>query len=114
MLEVASAKVPGARFKIADLTEIPLTDGEMDLAVRTLALTHCPDLGPAVKELSRVVRPGGRVVISDVHPFYVMLGAHGICRRGQGEFGFVKNHVHLPSDYLSAFPSGRTQRGAMS
>ena len=73
MLEVASAKVPGARFEIADLTAIPLADGEVDLAVCTLALTHCLDLGPPVKELARVVRSGGRVVISDVHPFLVML-----------------------------------------
>ena len=103
MLEVASDKVPGARFEVADLNEIPLTDGAMDLAVCTLALTHCPDLGPPIKELARVVRPRGRVVISDVHPFQVMLGSHGICRRDQGEFGFVRNHIHLHSHYLRAF-----------
>jgi ubiquinone/menaquinone biosynthesis C-methylase UbiE len=103
MLDVASEKVPGARFEIADLTAIPLTDGQMDIAVCTLALTHCPDLGPPVKELARVVRPGGRVVISDVHPFLVMLGTHGAYRSSSDEMGFVKNRVHLPSDYLRAF-----------
>ena len=103
MLEVASAKVPGARFEIADLTAIPLAAGAMDLAVCTLALTHCPDLGPPMKELVRVVRPGGRVVISDVHPFLVMLGTHGAYRSSSDEMGFVINHVHLHSDYLRAF-----------
>ena len=43
----------------------------------TLALTHCSELGPPMRELARVVRPGGHVVISDVHPFMSMLGVHG-------------------------------------
>lgn len=103
MLGVAAAKVPGARFEIADLTAIPLTDGAMDLAVCTLALTHCPDLGPPIEELARVVRPRGRLVISDVHPFLVMLGTHGAYRSSLDEMGFVMNHVHLHSAYLRAF-----------
>ena len=103
MLKVASGKVLGARFETADLTAIPMADGEVDLAVCTLALTHCPDLGPPVKELARVVRSGGRVVISDVHPFLVMLGTHGAYRSSSHEMGFVINHVHLHSDYLRAF-----------
>ena len=48
-------------------------------------------------------RPGGRVVISDVHPVTVMLGAQGSYRRNGTELGFVRNYVHLASDYLSAF-----------
>ena len=104
MLRVAMAKVPGAaQFQTADLTAIPLLDGEMDLAVCTLALTHCSDLGPPIRELARVVRPGGHVVISDVHPFMTMLGVHGGYRRNPSELGFVRNHVHLTSDYLTAF-----------
>ena len=102
MLELAAAKVPAAQFQTADLAAIPLPDGEIDLAVCTLALTHCPDLGPPMKELARVVRPGGHVVISDVHPFDVVLSVQGIFRRKRGGRGFVRNFVHLPSDYLNA------------
>ena len=103
MLEVAKAKVPQARFETADLTAIPLSDEAMDLAVCSLALTHCSDLGPPMRELARVVRPGGHIAISDVHPFSVMLGGQGRYRRNQTEHGFVRNHVHLLSDYLTAF-----------
>ena len=56
-----------------------------------------------MRELARVVRSEGRVVIADVHPFSVMLGAHGSYQRSHTEEGFVRNHVHLPSDYLTAF-----------
>lgn len=103
MLEKAKARVPSARFETADLREIPLPDGAMDCAVCTLALTHCADLGPPIRELARVVRPGGRVVISDVHPLMVLLGVHGGYRQSQTEYGVVRNHVHLAADYLTAF-----------
>ena len=101
MLERAREKVPAARFETGDLAALPLPDGAVDLAVCSFALTHCADLGPPVSELARVVRPGGHVVISDVHPFSVSLG--GQARYRAAERGFVRNHVHLVSDYLTAF-----------
>lgn len=43
------------------------------------------------------------MVISDVHPFMSTLGVHGGYRRNPAELGFVRNHVHLTSGYLTAF-----------
>ena len=103
MMETAKAKVPSAQFETADLTAIPLSDGAMDFAVCTLALTHCAGLGPPIRELARVVRPGGHVVISDIHPLMVLLGVHGGYRLNQTEYGVVRNYVHLASDYLTSF-----------
>ncbi len=103
MLERARAKVPAAQFETGDLTAIPLSDETMDSAVCSLALTHCADLGPPIRELARVVRPGGHVVISDVHPMMVLLGVHVGYRLSQTEYGVVRNNVHLASDYLTAF-----------
>ena len=103
MLEMAKAKVPAAQFETGDLTAIPLSDGAMDTAVCSLALTHCADLGPPIRELARVVRPGGHVVISDVHPLMVLLGVHGGYRHNRTEQGFIRNYVHLASDYLTVF-----------
>ena len=103
MLELAAAKVPEAQFESGDLTDLPFADGEIDLVVCTLALTHCADLGPPITELARVLRPGGHLVISDVHPFDVVLSVQGGFRRKRGGRGFVRNYVHLTSDYLNAF-----------
>jgi SAM-dependent methyltransferase len=102
MLDVARAKVPSARFETADLTELPLPEDAVDLAVCTLALTHFPDLVTPMKELARVVRPGGHVVISDVHPFMVMLGSQAVDMEDDTS-GFTRNFIHLHSDYLAAF-----------
>ena len=103
MLEVARTTAASVRFEVGELESIPLDSASVDLAVCALALTHLPDPGPAIEELARVVRPGGHVVVSDVHPFSVTLGAHGRYRQSEGGRGLVRNYVHLTSDYLSWF-----------
>ena len=103
MLEMAKFKVPEAKLEIADLESMPLRDKTIDVAVCSLALTHCPDLRPPLAELGRVLRPGGTLIISDVHPFVVMLGVHAKYPRNRTETGFVRNYVHLPSGYIDAF-----------
>jgi len=107
MLELARSKVPDAHFQVADLTSIPLPSESVDIAVCSLALTHCSPLGPAVTELSRVLRPGGTAIISDLHPFLVMLGSHSEFPRSGNEKGFVRNHIHLASDYIAAFKEAK-------
>ena len=102
MLAVARARVPAARFAIADLEALPIADGAADMAVCALALSHCAELGPPMSELARVVRVGGSVIVTDVHPFTVMLGGHGEYPLGETARAFVRNYVHLPADYLRA------------
>jgi len=103
MLSVARARVPGAEYRAGSLAALPLENEEVDLAVCSLALTHLDDLGPAVRELRRVVRAGGRVVVSDVHPTMVALGSQAAYRVDDVRAGFVRNHQHWPGAYLAAF-----------
>lgn len=76
MLDRARARGIVAEFHRGDVQAIPVPDGTFDVAVCALALTHVPDLAPAISELGRVVRPGGRVIISDMHPVATATGAH--------------------------------------
>lgn len=101
MLDLARAKLPGSRFVLGELTHLPLEDASVDAAVCALALVHVADLGRAFAELARVVRPGGRIVISDVHPFLVLLGWQAQFPSGEGR-AFMRLHQHLPSDYATA------------
>ena len=75
MLEVARTRLPGARFSEGDLGSLPLPDGAVDPVTTALALTHVPDLRPVYAEFARVLRPGGSLVVSDVHPDLVLLGS---------------------------------------
>ena len=105
MLALARERVPGADFRAGSLTSLPLENEEADLAVCSLALTHLADIGPAVAELARVVRPGGRIVISDVHPVIVALGSQAAYRVDDDSIRYVRNHVHWPGAYLAAVAS---------
>jgi SAM-dependent methyltransferase len=98
MLAKARAKLPEGDFRAGDLEALPLEPGSVDAAVCALALVHLPELGRAIAELARVVRPGGRVILSDVHPFLVLLGWQAQFRTASGT-GFIRLHPHLPSDY---------------
>lgn len=112
MLDKARAHAPDAAYRLGDLERLPLDDDTVDLAVCSLALTHFADLRPPVAELARVVRPGGRIVISDLHPFVTSLQGQCLFVHGSERLAFVRNHVHLPSRYLEAFrEAGLTVRG---
>jgi SAM-dependent methyltransferase len=105
MLERAAANVPKARFLEADLRHIPAPDEHFDLVVCGLALSHLPDLEAGAAELGRVLKPGGRLVISGLHPFQAHLGWHAPFADGHGRRRFVREHPHTHADYLAAFRS---------
>jgi SAM-dependent methyltransferase len=94
---------PGVRALAGDMTALPVRDASFDLAVCSLALTHVLALGQPLQELARVVRPGGAVIISDIHPLLAALGGHAYYRTTTGDMRFVRNYVWWPSEYLAAF-----------
>lgn len=62
----AASPHPGAQSAdiVSDLAALPLPDGELDLVVCTEVLEHVPDPGRALAELARVLRPGGRIMLT--------------------------------------------------
>jgi|SRR5579862_266933 len=70
MVELALKHV-GARAQVvhADLNEsLPFADSEFDLVVCALVIHHVDDRNECFRELFRVLRPGGHVVLSTHHP----------------------------------------------
>lgn len=105
MLARAADKVPGAEFRRGRLESLPLDDESVDLALCSLALTHLPDVSRGIAELARVVRPGGRIIVSDLHPFVIALQGQCVFVDGSERLAFVRNHVHLSGSYLDGFRS---------
>ena len=65
MLSLARKRLPeaGDRLVLGTIEALPFVDGSFDLAVATGVLEYA-DLEPALRELARVVRPGGRAIVS--------------------------------------------------
>jgi ubiquinone/menaquinone biosynthesis C-methylase UbiE len=101
MLAKAREKLPEGDFREGDLGALPVEAGSIDTVVCALALVHLPDLAGVMAEFARVVKPGGRVIISDVHPFLIMLGWQAQFRTEEGA-GFMRLNGHLLSDYSRA------------
>ena len=53
-------------FTTADVADLPVPDGSADLVVSTLSLHHWEDLAGGLREISRVLAPGGEAWIYDL------------------------------------------------
>jgi len=66
----------------ADCTAIPIAAGVADLAVCSFAASYVADLNLLGLELSRVLRKGGRLILSDFHPAGLERGWRRTFRHG--------------------------------
>jgi hypothetical protein len=48
---------------VADLTRLPYADGAFDAVVCGWVLEHLPDPAPGLRELARVLQPGGKLLL---------------------------------------------------
>lgn len=49
-------------LRVADMTELPLTDGEVDLFLSYSGLHMVPDPARAIAEIARCLKPGGQLI----------------------------------------------------
>jgi SAM-dependent methyltransferase len=63
MLSAARDRDSGAALALADATALPLRDGGAGLTLAPHMLYHVPEPPAAVRELRRITRPGGRVLV---------------------------------------------------
>lgn len=70
----------------ADATEMPYEDGGFDAAYLITVLGEIPDQDAALRELARVLKPGGRLVVGELmgDPHYVALNKMRLRAAGVG------------------------------
>lgn len=75
LVKAAKLNNKDIKFIEASATSLSFHDGEFDILVCIEVLEHIPDTEKAIKEMSRVLKPGGRILVLDknilsLHPVY--------------------------------------------
>ncbi|WP_067538728.1 class I SAM-dependent methyltransferase [Nocardia crassostreae] len=102
MLDIARKRLPDGDFRIGTIDRVPVGDSAVDIATCSLALSHVADLRPAFAEFARVLRPGGHLVVADVHPEQVARTHVPTVHRADGTPARVRSYQHRTGDYLRA------------
>jgi ubiquinone/menaquinone biosynthesis C-methylase UbiE len=102
MLRRTAERIDGIPLVRAALPDLPFRPSSIDVITCSLALTHLGDLRRAVGSLARLLRRGGVAVISEIHPFAVLTGAHAFFRLPDDSRAVTRNEQHLFGDYVSA------------
>jgi SAM-dependent methyltransferase len=104
MVFAARETVPRATYSIGTLRALPVKGDAVDAALCALTIAHEQDLRWPVAELARVVRPGGRVLVTEMHPSSVLLGLHALLpSRDPDRLPWIRRHSHLHETYMRAF-----------
>ena len=80
MLKKAQAR--GLDVGLGTATELPFSDASFDLVVSFKVLPHVPDLGGALREMTRVTRPGGFLAIELYNRYSLPLRSEAAGRPG--------------------------------
>ncbi|QBF33898.1 bifunctional 2-polyprenyl-6-hydroxyphenol methylase/3-demethylubiquinol 3-O-methyltransferase UbiG [Thalassococcus sp. S3] len=69
LLEAARQKDPESTYVEGRAEALPFEDATFDVAVFYFSLIDIPDMRAAIAEAARILRPGGRVLIANLHSF---------------------------------------------
>jgi malonyl-CoA O-methyltransferase len=100
----AKAGADAVTFVHHDLAErLPLKSAAFDRVCCCLVLDHIAELNGFFRELRRLCRPGGCVIISVMHPAMSLRGVQArFIDPGTGRRISLASHPHQMSDYLMA------------
>ena len=66
MIEKAKLLTPNATFFTSMAESLPLQDASVDLALSTSSFHHWQDQAAGIREIARVLRPGGYFILVDI------------------------------------------------
>ena len=94
-----------------DAQALPYPDGLFDAAYLTLVLGEVPDQRAALRELGRVLKPGGRLVVGEVFPDFHMVPFGALKERTEAAGLTFERRIGGPLGYFALFRAPSTLRG---
>jgi len=94
LIEAARAADPSMDLRIADAAALPLDDASADLVVAFMSLHDIDAMEAVLRDIARVLQPGGRLCFAIVHP----INSAGRFERPAADAPFV-----IAGDYLRPF-----------
>ena len=86
-----------------DARALPYPDGAFDAAYLAVVLGEVPDQRAALRELARVLRPGGRLVVGEVFPDFHMVPFGALKERAEEAGLGFERRVGGPLGYFARF-----------
>ena len=100
----------GIDYAVGDAMQMPYSDASFDFATAFMSLMDMPDPGRALREIGRVLRPGGFLQFSILHPCFVPPhrrvlrdGAGQACAIEIGDY-FASTEGRVDQWWFSALP----------
>jgi SAM-dependent methyltransferase len=94
LVAAARERDPSIEIRLADAAALPLDDASADLAVAFMSLHDIDAMPLAVREIARILQPGGRLCFAIVHP----INSAGNFERQAADSRFI-----IEGDYLRPF-----------
>lgn len=107
MLECAKAKItPDCKFdlRLGKIEDAEFPDNQFNFIVSALTVGHVLDLEPVIRKISRTLKSKGRLIVSDMHPYWFVSGFDYVeffDRNGQKYR--IPEYAHLVDEYWSLF-----------
>lgn len=95
LIATARTRDPGGTYLRAVAERLPFASDTFDLVVSYLSLIDIPDVGAAIPEMARVLKPGGVLLIANLNSFNTACADVGWVKDAEG------HRLHYPiDDYL--------------
>lgn len=99
MLDIARKRLPeGIELREASAEHLPYPEAAFDIVVSTSMFHYLPDPNLALREMERVLRPGGTVVVTDWCADFLVCR---ICEAYLSIFREVRYSIHRSGEWLS-------------